>query len=155
MSDNSTKPEEGKAAGPSLTLLIKLLKMTTSSHDAEALVACRKANAELQKFGGDWDTLLRGKVTVIGDPFANLHKPDVGATRPPAPQAPPPPRPAPPPPRPQPQPYAAAPPPPQRPRPQQFGYINPQPRPQAAAPQKPPRAKTRFKRGTVTLDDLI
>ena len=82
MRDTNSKEEGGKAAGPSLTLLIKLLKMTTSSHDAEALVACRKANAELQKFGGDWDTLLRGKVTVIGDPFANLHKPDVGHTRP-------------------------------------------------------------------------
>lgn len=74
---------------PSLTLLIKLLKMTTSSSDAEALVAARKANAELKKFGGDWESLLRGKVTVIGDPFADLAKPDVGTVRPPRPSTPP------------------------------------------------------------------
>lgn len=89
---------------PSLTLLIKLLKMTTSSSDAEALVAARKANAELKKFGGDWESLLRGKVTVIGDPFADLTKPDVGLTRAPrpataprapAPQPPPTPQPRP------------------------------------------------------------
>ena len=79
------------AAAPSLTMLIKLLKMTTSSHDNEALVAVRKANAELAKFGGDWDSLLRGKVTVIGDPFADLAQPDdrsrrgFGAPRAPSP----------------------------------------------------------------------
>jgi len=54
---------------PNLSKLIKLLKMTTSSNDAEALAFLRKANAELVKFGGDWESLLRGKVTVIGDPF--------------------------------------------------------------------------------------
>jgi hypothetical protein len=43
---------------PNLTLLIKLLKMTTSSHDAEALLAIRKANEQLAKFGGDWERLL-------------------------------------------------------------------------------------------------
>jgi hypothetical protein len=141
MTDANSKPgEEGGAPrAPSLTLLIKLLKMTTSSHDNEALVAMRKANTELLKFGGDWDTLLRGKVTVIGDPFENLRKPDVGAPRPPAPHAPPPP---PPPPRPQ------APPPPQRPQ----AYAHSPQRPQTAALK---RARARFKRGTVTLDDLI
>ena len=80
-------------AAPSLTLLIKLLKMTTSSHENEALVAMRKANIELSKFGGDWESLLRGKVTVIGDPFADITKPDVGQKTPPRPQAPPPPPP--------------------------------------------------------------
>ena len=75
------------APGPSLTLLIKLLKMTTSSSDGEALVAARKANAELAKFGGDWETLLRGKVTVIGDPF--VRKPDPDVTPSPTPQPPP------------------------------------------------------------------
>lgn len=53
-----------------LELLIKLLKLTTSSNDGEALLASRKANEVLGKFGGDWEALLRGKVTVIADPFA-------------------------------------------------------------------------------------
>lgn len=74
-------PESAKL---NLDLLIKLLKMTTSSHDGEALVACRKANEILKKFGGDWDALLRGKVTIIEDPFVNVKAPDV------RPQAPPP-----------------------------------------------------------------
>lgn len=61
---------------PNLGTLIKCLKMTTSSHDGEALIAIRKANEQLQKFGGDWETLLRGKVTVIGDPFAAVPEPE-------------------------------------------------------------------------------
>jgi len=60
---------------PNLGKLIKLLKMTTSTNDNEALMFVRKANDELKKFGGDWDTLLRGKVTVIGDPFDGLDTP--------------------------------------------------------------------------------
>jgi len=60
---------------PNLGKLIKLLKMTTSTNDNEALMFVRKANDELKKFGGDWDTLLRGKVTVIGDPFDGLNIP--------------------------------------------------------------------------------
>jgi hypothetical protein len=127
---------------PSLTLLIKLLKMTTSSHDAEALVACRKANAELQKFGGDWDTLLRGKVTVIGDPFENLRKPDPGRT-----EAPPPPQPRPAPQAPPPyqgfsvRPKAAKPPPKAAPKP--------------VTPTKPPAWSNRPKAGSIKLEDLI
>jgi len=62
--------------GPSLTLLIKLLKMTTSSNDGEVCIAARKANGLLGRhFGGDWEALLRGKVTVIGDPFADMPAP--------------------------------------------------------------------------------
>jgi len=60
---------------PNLPMLIKLLKMTTSSNDAEALLAIRKANEQLKKFGGDWETLLRGKVTIIGDPFEGVKAP--------------------------------------------------------------------------------
>jgi len=68
---------------PNLGLLIKLLKMTTSNTDAEALSAIRKANQQLQKFGGDWEALLRGKVTVIGDPFADMPAPPKREATPP------------------------------------------------------------------------
>lgn len=56
-------------------LLVKLLKMTTSAVDAEALVAVRKANALLAEAGWDWDRLMAGKITVVGDPFAGLGDP--------------------------------------------------------------------------------
>jgi hypothetical protein len=102
---------------PNLPLLIKLLKMTTSPHDGEALLAVRKANEQLVKFGGCWEALLRGKVTIIADPFANEACPPPPPDRKPAPPAPPrPPRQPPPftaPPRP-------APPPKPRPVPPQF-----------------------------------
>lgn len=61
---------------PNLSLLIKLLKLTTSANDAEALMAIRKANEQLRKFGGDWESLLRSHVTIIGaDPFENIPAP--------------------------------------------------------------------------------
>lgn len=104
---------------PNLSLLIKCLKMTSSTNDAEALLAVRKANEQLKKFGGDWESLLRSHVTIIGaDPFANIAPPPVSdyarptsraAARPfrtqrptPAAQPAPPPRPAPSPPPPSP-----------------------------------------------------
>lgn len=141
-------PESAKL---NLDLLIKLLKMTTSSHDGEALVACRKANDVLKKFGGDWDALLRGKVTIIEDPFVNVKAPDV------RPQAPPPP----------PTPRAAP-----RPRAQTWHCIDNcgatvsgsgmrcgacavrwgRAQQQAARRAKGP---TRVKKGSVSLDDLI
>jgi len=104
--------DQGKPGDPpNLGLLIKLLKMTTSSNDAEALSAIRKANEQLIKFGNDWEPLLRGKVTVIGDPFLNAAiNPSVGKRTPPPPAAPSSPyqqprsRPAPPPPPPPPPP---------------------------------------------------
>lgn len=77
-----------------LALLIKLLKLTTSSHDAEALAAMRKANSALDRLGGDWEALLLGRVTIIADPFTNLApppKPQPKHTHP----APPPPPPSP------------------------------------------------------------
>jgi hypothetical protein len=61
---------------PNLSLLIKLLKLTASQNDAEALMAIRKANEQLSKFGGDWERLLRSHVTIIGaDPFAEIATP--------------------------------------------------------------------------------
>lgn len=56
-------------------LLVKLLKMTTSNTDAEALVAIRKANELLTNAGWDWEKLMAGKIKVIGDPFTNLGNP--------------------------------------------------------------------------------
>lgn len=86
-----------------LELLIKLLKMTTSSVDGEALTAMRKANEQLLKVGGDWENLLRGKVKVIADPFGTVAKPQPSpkdrwgapsGSAPPRPQPSPPPRPS-------------------------------------------------------------
>lgn len=56
-------------------LLVKLLKMTMSSNDGEALVAVRKANKLLAEAGWDWDRVMAGKITVVGDPFAGLARP--------------------------------------------------------------------------------
>lgn len=63
-----------------LTLLLKLLGMTGSDNDAEALGFIRKANEHLARMGWTWDTLLRGKVTVLADPFAAA--PQVAPLRP-------------------------------------------------------------------------
>jgi hypothetical protein len=87
-----------KSDPPNLGLLIKLMKLTASTNDAEALLAIRKANEQLQKFGGDWERLLQGRVTVIGDPFSQIPVP----VNEPKPRydgysAPPPPAPGPPP----------------------------------------------------------
>lgn len=60
---------------PNLQLLIKLMKLTASSNDSEALSAIRKANEQLLKFGGDWEKLLLGKVTIIADPFTSFAAP--------------------------------------------------------------------------------
>ena len=80
-----------------IELFIKLMKMTTSSTDGEALAALRAANRALSAGGGDWENLLRGKLAPV-DPFVSLARP---TTRESAPQAPPP-RPTPPPPPPPP-----------------------------------------------------
>jgi hypothetical protein len=66
-----------------LDLLIKMLGLTTSSNDNVALVAMRKANKHLSKLQGsdspDWDSLLRGKVKVVEDPFKNAPAPSFAA----------------------------------------------------------------------------
>lgn len=81
---------------PKQELLIKLMRMTTSPNDGEALVALRKATKLLDSAGWTWDQLINGRITIIEDPFKTL-------TDPVAPRAdtstpPPTPRPAPPPP---------------------------------------------------------
>jgi hypothetical protein len=63
-----------------LTILIKLLKMTTSTHDHEALSAIRLANTQLLKLGTDWEDLLYAKVTLVADPFTGI--PDVSNSAP-------------------------------------------------------------------------
>ena len=88
-----------QTAIPRHELLTKLLKMTTSSNDGEALTAIRKANDVLATAGWDWDRLMAGRITVIGDPFAGVsvppttQRPAVSPTTPQRPvTAPPPPR---------------------------------------------------------------
>jgi hypothetical protein len=93
---------------PKQELLIKLLRMTESHSDGEALTALRKANAFLKSAGWDWEKLINSKIKIIEDPFKNLGVPQGGVgRRPQATQAAPstPPyaaRPAPPPPQPPP-----------------------------------------------------
>ena len=71
-----------------LAKFIKLMKMTTATTDGEALNAVRMANAMLKRNGHDWEALLKGKITIVNDPFGSIPTP------PPA-KAAPPPRPAP------------------------------------------------------------
>jgi len=60
---------------PKQELLIKLLRMTTSDNDNEALMGIRKANALLTAAGWDWQKLIEGKIRIIEDPFKNLGTP--------------------------------------------------------------------------------
>lgn len=60
---------------PKHELLLKMLKMTTSDNDGQALVAIRKANALMESAGWDWDRLFAGKITVVADPFASISTP--------------------------------------------------------------------------------
>lgn len=103
--------------GQPLELLIKIMGMTSSDNDNIALSAVRKANAKLASMGASWESILRGKVKIIGDPFASINIPEPRKTAPPSP-----------PPRPQPAPFSTTPPPPPR------SYRKTQPPP---APPKP------------------
>jgi hypothetical protein len=100
---------------PKQELLIKLLKMTTSPNDGEALTAMRKANDLVSTAGWDWERLINAKITIVEDPFKNLGagaawgSPQASPTPPQAPARPAPPRaPTPPPPPPKP-PFQAGP----------------------------------------------
>jgi hypothetical protein len=79
-----------------LAKFIKLMKMTTASVDGEALNAIRMANAMLKRNNHDWEVLLKGKITIVNDPFNSIPTPPAAKAAPP----PPPPRPTPPPPPP-------------------------------------------------------
>lgn len=65
---------------PKQELLLKLLKMTTSDNDGEALTAIRKANALLSASAWDWDQLIHSKIRIIEDPFKNLGVPATAGT---------------------------------------------------------------------------
>lgn len=58
-----------------LDTFIKVLLMTTSDTDGEALAAIRRANSMLRNAHIDWEKLLRGKVTVVADPFNDIPAP--------------------------------------------------------------------------------
>lgn len=115
--------------------LIKMLNMTTSSNEGEALTALRMANKHLKEQKWTWDELLRGKITVAADPFMSAPIPQArnsgfGFYQQPAPPPPPPPS------------YQQAFHIPPRPQPQQPIYTRPAPK-----PKKP-------KRSDLTLEDL-
>jgi hypothetical protein len=65
---------------PKQELLIKLLRMTESDNDGEALAALRKANAFMRSAGWDWEKLVNSKIRIIEDPFKNLGMPTGGNT---------------------------------------------------------------------------
>lgn len=109
--------------------IIKFLGMTQSSNDAEAVMFMRKANERLKAAGWDWDKLLRGKVTIIEDPFKSVPVPRRREAEP---------EPYNPPPQPAPEPYRYQPTPPRAARP--------------ARPATPKRPRTQ--RVNVTLGDL-
>jgi len=83
----------GKDDPPNLATIIKVLKMTTSSHDGEALSAIRMANDLLRRWGWEWEAIMNGKVKILPDPFANIPMPvqSGGSRYQAAPPAPPPP----------------------------------------------------------------
>jgi hypothetical protein len=56
-----------------IQMVIKLLRMTESSHDGEALNAIRMVNSLLNKHNANWDDVLHGAVPMIdADPFAKV-----------------------------------------------------------------------------------
>ena len=121
-----------------LERLIKLLQMTTSPNEGEAITAMRMANTYVRdRLQTDWEAILRGKVTVVADPFG----PAVNAAPPRANRgAPPPPtRPAP-----QPAPRPFSPPPQPRPTPT---WTPPPPPPPTTGPSNPSFQAASFTRG--------
>lgn len=60
---------------PREQFLLKLLRMTTSSNDGEALTAIRKVNTLLTDNGWDWDKLIAGKIKIVPNPFVGLGTP--------------------------------------------------------------------------------
>jgi len=64
---------------PKQDLLLKLLGMTTSSSDNEALVAIRQANRLLSASGWTWEILIREKIKIIENPFKGIADPRTAA----------------------------------------------------------------------------
>ncbi len=63
------------AAIPKQELLIKLMKLTASTNDGEALTALRKATDLLTSGGWDWERLIKGKIVIVEDPFTTISDP--------------------------------------------------------------------------------
>lgn len=80
-----------KGDPPNLDKIIKLMGMTGSAHDAEAISALRMASKLMRDWGWTWDSVLRGKIKIMPDPFANLPMPTAAPQRQSAAPAPPPP----------------------------------------------------------------
>lgn len=60
---------------PKQLLLAKLLGMTDSASDNEALSAIRQANRLLKSAGWTWEQLIREKIKIVENPFAGLGDP--------------------------------------------------------------------------------
>src|SRR5262245_19018431 len=65
---------------PNLDKIIKVMGLTGSNQDGEALSALRKATAMLKEWGWTWETILRGKIKIMPDPFANIPMPSTQST---------------------------------------------------------------------------
>ena len=89
MTQGNGKSNEEESRQALLERLIKVMGMTTSDNDNIALVAARRANDILDKLETDWGKLIKGKVTIIADPFTNIVSPPPSATRPSPSPAPP------------------------------------------------------------------
>lgn len=92
---------------PKQELLLKLLGLTASANDAEALSAIRKANEFLNRAGWTWEMLIHSKIKIIPSPFIGVGDPRTDrhaepAEAPPFTPRPPKMRPTPPPPPPRP-----------------------------------------------------
>ena len=57
---------------PDYAMFLKLLNLTTSSFDHEALSAIRMANAVLARQNHTWEDLLAGKVVMIAAPDSKI-----------------------------------------------------------------------------------
>jgi hypothetical protein len=125
-----------ETAQPSLARLTKLIMKSTASNDNEALLALRLAHREADKFGG-WETILRGRITIIGDPFADIQAPSAARK---AEYAPPPSTPQ----RPQDRPAASSPPQPSAP-----------PRPKPPPVYSAPRRRRRYRTAQDKLDNIL
>lgn len=127
------EPAMTEARNLNIEKLIKMLNMTTSSMDQEALTAMRMVNQHLKDNKWTWDEILRGKITVAADPFMTAPIPAARFTPSASPQ----------------QAYR-----PQQPAPQpQQPYHFQQPR-SSAYPKPKAQKKPKPKRQEVTFEDL-
>jgi hypothetical protein len=62
---------------PKQELLLKLLGLSTSANDAEALSAIRKANELMARSGWTWEMLLHEKIKIIPNPFTGVGDPRI------------------------------------------------------------------------------